>query len=102
MSEVFLVFALILLAIALLLYTAGHRQLLNFLDYGSAQSAARINRHAATRLLVPACVNAGCAYIAAMRPQFAVPLLFLTPLSILGAVVWIAAGVHRLKAVPAT
>jgi hypothetical protein len=102
MSEVFLVVALILLAIAALLYTAGNRQLLNFVDYGSAQSAARINRYAAARLLLPVCVNAGCAWAAAMHPQLAVPLLFLTPISILGAVVWIAAGVHRLKAVPAS
>jgi hypothetical protein len=102
MSDVFLVIALILLAIAALLNTATNRRLLNFVDYGSAQPAARINRYAAARLLLPACVNAGCAYIAAIRPQLAVPLLFLTPVSILGAVVWIAAGVHRLKAVPAS
>jgi len=97
MSDVFLTIALILLAIAALLHTAGHRQLLNFVDYGSAESATRINRYAAGRLLLPACVNAGCAWAAAMHPQLAVPLLFLMPVSILGAVVWIAAGVHRLK-----
>ena len=100
MSDVFLAIALLLLAITVLLAAAGDRKLLNFVDYGAAQSAARINRYAAARLLLPVVVNAGCAWIAATRPQLAVPLLFLTPLSILGAVVWIAAGISRLKAVP--
>lgn len=101
MSDVFLVIALLLLGLAILLHTGGKRRLLNFVDYGATQDAARINRHAARRLLLPAAVNAGCAWIAALRPELAVPLLFLTPLSILGAVVWIGAGVHRLTAAPA-
>ena len=100
MSEVFLVIALLLFGITVLLTAAGNRKLLNFVDYGAAQSAARINRHAATRLLLPVAVNAGCAWIAAARPQLAVPLLLLTPISILCAVVWIAAGIHRLQALP--
>ena len=99
MSEVFLVIALILLGLVILLATAGDRKLLNFVDYGTA-SPVRINRHAAVRLLLPVCVNAGCAWAAATRPELAVPLLFLTPLSILGAVVWIAAGIGRLQATP--
>jgi hypothetical protein len=99
MPEVFMVIALLLFAITVLLLIAGDRNLLNFVDYGVAD-AARINRYAAMRLLLPVAVNAGCAWIAATRPQLAMPLLFLTPLSILGAVVWIAAGVSRLKAVP--
>jgi hypothetical protein len=101
MPEVFLTIALILLGLAILLRFAGERRLLNFVDYAAAP-AARINRHAALRLLLPACVNAGCAWAAARHPQLTVPLLFLTPLSILGTVVWIGAGVHRLQAIPAT
>ena len=101
MPDIFLSIALLLLALAGLLHTARNRRLLNFVDYGPAQAVARINRYAAARLLLPATVNAACAWIAAMWPQLAVPLLLLTPLSILGAVVWIAAGVHRLKALPA-
>ena len=101
MTEVFLVIALLLFALAVLLYTASDRKLLNFVDYDATPMVARINRHAAARLLLPVVVNAGCAAIAATRPQLGVPLLFLTPLSILGAVVWIGAGGHRLKAVPA-
>jgi len=100
MSAVFLVIALLLFGITVLLIAAGDRTLLNFVDYDAAQSAARINRYAAARLLLPVAVNAGCAWITATRPQLAVPLLFLTPLSILGAVVWIAAGVHRLGKAP--
>jgi formate hydrogenlyase subunit 3/multisubunit Na+/H+ antiporter MnhD subunit len=96
MSEVFWVIALLLLGISVLLAAAGDRKLLNFVDYGAAQSATRINRHAAARMLLPVVVNAGCAWIAATRPQLAVPLLFLTPVSILCAVVWIAAGMQRL------
>jgi hypothetical protein len=47
-------------------------------------------------------VNAGCAWAAAQYPQLTVPLLFLTPLSILGTVLWIGAGAGRLQARPAT
>ena len=100
MREVLIAIALLLSGIAVLLLIAGDRKLLNFVDYGHAQSATRINRYAAARLLLPVAVNVGCTWIATTRPQLAVPLLFLTPLSILGAVVWIAAGVSRLKAVP--
>ena len=96
MPEIFLVIALVLFAITVLLFTAGDRKLLNFVDYSAASTVARINRHAAVRLLLPVAVNAGCAWIAATRPQLAVPLLFLTPLSILGTVVWICAGMQRL------
>ena len=100
MSDVFLLVALLLAGTAGLLYAAGERRLLNFVDYGSPGAAARINRYAALRLLVPVCVNLGCAWIAQAQPELGVPLLFLTPLSILCAVVWIAAGVHRLTLHP--
>jgi len=101
MSGIFLVIALLVAGIAVLLVATGERKLLNFVDYGAAQAPARINRYAALRLLLlPVAVNLACAWLAVARPQLTVPLLFLTPLSILGAVVWIAAGVARLKAVP--
>ncbi|MFC5479672.1 hypothetical protein [Massilia suwonensis] len=98
MSEVFLVIALILFGLVILLTTAADRRLLNFVDYDTAPSTARINRYAAARLLLPVCVNAGCAWAAARHPELTVPLLFLTPLSILGTVIWIGAGVQRLQA----
>jgi Ca2+/H+ antiporter len=98
MSQAFLLIALLLFGIAALLTFAGDRKLLNFVDYGAAQRAARINSFVAARLLVPALVNVGCAYIAEIRPALAVPLIFLTPVSILCAVVWVAAGIDRLKA----
>ena len=99
MSEVFLVIALILFGLVVLLTAAADRKLLNFVDYDTAP-AARINRHAAVRLLLPVCVNAGCAWAAARHPELTVPLLFLTPLSILGTVIWIGTGVGRLQATP--
>ncbi|MFC4929847.1 hypothetical protein [Massilia sp. GCM10023247] len=96
MPGIFLLIALLLFLVAAVLRFSGERKLLNFVEYGPAQPVARINRHAAVRLLLPVCVNLGCAWIASVRPQLAVPLLFLTPLSLLAAVVWIAAGVNRL------
>ena len=60
MSAVFLLIALFLIGIAVLLYFAGDRRLLNFVDYGPAQAVARINRYAAARLLIPVGVNLGC------------------------------------------
>jgi hypothetical protein len=98
MPEVFLVVALLVSGMAALLYMAGERRLLNFVDYGSAPTVARINRYAAARLLIPVFVNLGCAYIAGRRPELSVPLIFLAPISILCAVVWVAAGISRLKA----
>lgn len=95
MPEVFLVIALLLSGVAALLCVAGKRKLLNFVDYGHAQTVAHINRYAAARLLIPVLVSLACAYAAGVRPGLALPLLFLIPVSILGAVVWIAAGINR-------
>lgn len=102
MPEVFLLIALLLSAMAGLLRVAAGRKLLNFVEYGPAQMVAPINRYAAARLLLPVCVSLGCAALAALRPALGVPLLFLIPVSILGAVVWIAAGVSRFQAHPPT
>jgi hypothetical protein len=102
MAEVFWWMVLTLSGVAALLYSAGNRRLLNFVDYGTGTTARRINRYAAARLLLPVLVNAGCAGIAALHPHLALPLLFLAPLSILAAVVWIAAGMHRFKTVAAS
>ncbi|KQQ96469.1 hypothetical protein [Massilia sp. Leaf139] len=102
MSDIFLLMTGLLSGIALVLYFFPYRQLLNFVDYGSPQATPRINRYAARRLLLPVAIHALCVPIAALRPELGVPLLFLTPLSILAAVVWIAAGVHRLNTFPAT
>ena len=95
MANVFLLIALLLSGLVVLLWLAGGRRLLNFVDYGAGRDGARINRYAAARLLLPVAVNLGCAWGARLRPELAVPLLFLTPLAILGAVVRIAAGLER-------
>lgn len=97
MDKVFLLIAALLSGIAALLYCAPRLRLLNFVSYDAPASVVRINRYAAARLLLPVGVSAGCAYIAGMRPELTVPLLFPTMISILAAVVWIAAGVTRLK-----
>ena len=97
MAKIFLLIGVLLSGIAALLYFAPRLRILNFVDYDAASSAVRINRHAAPRLLLPVGVSAGSAYIAAIRPELAVPLLFPTIISILAAVVWIAAGLTRLK-----
>jgi len=95
---VFLFIALILFGIAAILYFAPHLKILNIVDYESARSPDAINRYAAARLLIPASVSLGAAFIAGIRPDLMVPLIFLLMTSILVAVVWIAAGVNRLKA----
>lgn len=95
MPVVFLLIALVLSGMAALLYFAPHRKILNFVNYDATQSAAAINRYAAARLLLPVSVSLGCAGLAAIRPEWIVPLLFPAIISILGAVVWIAAGVTR-------
>lgn len=97
MPEIFLVFALLLTVLVALLYFASSRKLLNFVDYGSPNAVRRLNRYTAGRLLLPVCANLGCAWLAAIRPALTVPLIFLTPVSILGAVVWINAGVQRFN-----
>ena len=97
MPDIFLIFASLLALVVALLYFASNRKLLNFVDYGSPDAVRRLNRYAAGRLLLPVCVNLGCAYLAAIRPGLTVPLVFLTPVSILGAVIWINAGVQRFN-----
>lgn len=96
MDNVFLLIAALLSAIAALLHCAPRLRLLNFVSYDGPASVARINRYAAARLLLPVGVSVGCAYTAGMRPEWLAPLLFPTMLSILAAVIWIAAGVTRL------
>jgi hypothetical protein len=94
---IFLLIALLLSSIAALLYFAADRKVLNVVDYGAVPCAARANRRAALRLLLPVFVNLGCAGAASVRPALAVPLLFLTPISVLCAVIWIAAGFTARK-----
>jgi hypothetical protein len=97
MPEVFLLIALVLSGMAAVLYFAPHRKILNFVNYDAANAAAAINRYAATRLLLPVSVSLGSAALVTTRPELLVPLLFPVIISILGAVVWIAAGVTRLN-----
>lgn len=99
MNHPFLLFATIFLILAIVLYAAPRRKLLNFVHYPAAQDqVARLNRYAARRLLLPALVNLGCAWAVAERPALMVPMIFLTPLSVMGVVVWIAAGARRFGA----
>lgn len=97
MSGIFLIIGALLLGIPALLYFSPNLKILNFVNYDGSQSVSRINRYAAVRLLVPACVFLTCSYIVQTQPKLAVPLLFPGIISILVAVVWIAAGVARLK-----
>jgi len=99
MLHPFLLLAAIFLFLAVVLYAAPGRKLLNFVHYPAAPAeVARLNRYAALRLAVPALVNLGCAWAVAERPQLMVPMIFLTPLSALAVVVWIAAGARRFGA----
>ena len=99
MTHPFLLLAAIFVLLAVVLYAAPGRRLLNFVHYpAAAADVARLNRYAALRLALPALVNLGCAWAVADRPQLMVPMIFLTPLSALVAVVWIAAGAKRFRA----
>jgi len=99
MSHPFLPLAAIFLLLAVVLYAAPGRRLLNFVHYPAAPAdIARLNRYAALRLALPALVNLGCAWVAIERPQLVVPMIFATPLSVLAVVVWIAAGARRFGA----
>lgn len=96
MSHPFLLFAAIFLILAAVLYAAPGCKLLNFAHYPARPSeVARLNRHAAPRLALPALVNLGCAWAVADRPGLMVPMIFLTPLSAVCVVVWITAGTER-------
>lgn len=94
MPEIFLIIACILVLIVALLCFAPQRRLLNFVDYGSDRAVERLNRYAAMRLVLAIVVNLGCACAAFVWPEYTLALLFLAPLSILGVVVWVAAGAN--------
>lgn len=99
MSHPFWLFVAIFCILSAVLYAAPGRKLLNFVHYPAAQDqVARLNRYAALRLMLPAMVNLGCAWAVVERPGLMVPMIFLTPLSVLGVVVWIAAGARRFGA----
>lgn len=98
-TDPFLLLAAIFAFLAVLLYAAPGRKLLNFVLYPAAPAdVARLNRYAARRLALPALVNLGCAWAVVDRPGLMVPMIFLTPLSALAVVVWIAAGAKRFGA----
>jgi len=96
MPEIFLIIACILVFIVALLCFAPQRRLLNFVDYGSDRAVERLNRYAAMRLAVPIVVNLGCACVAFAWPEYTLALLFLAPVSILGVVIWVAAGANAV------
>ncbi len=98
MPNIFLTIALLLAGMTALLVLAPRLKLLNIADYGGSAPVSRVNRHAAPRLLLPVAVSLGCACAAETRPELVVPLLFPLMLSILAAVVWIAAGLARMEA----
>lgn len=100
MPDIFLVIAALLALLAGLPFCAPDRRLLNFVDYGTGDAVRRLNRHAALRMLLPVAVNLGCALLARMHPQWSVPLLFLTPLSVLGVVLRVGVIAGRMS-VPA-
>jgi hypothetical protein len=93
MPEIFLLIGLLLLSICMVLYFMPNLKILNFIDYGSDQTAGKINRYASVRLLLPTVVFIAGSFFAQARPELAVALLFPSIISILISVVWIAAGV---------
>jgi len=96
-SGIFLLIALALLGIAAVLYLAPNLRILNFVAYDSTSSVIRINRYAASRLLLPVLAFLVSAYVVETHAELTVPLFFPCMISILVAVVWIAAGVGRLE-----
>jgi hypothetical protein len=68
---------------------------LNFVDYESVQDTRQLNRQASLQFLIPAFVSFVCAYLAHTNPKLSVPVLFLSIISILGAVISIAARTSR-------
>jgi hypothetical protein len=97
MPEIFLFIGLLLLSISALLYLMPNRKILNFVNYDTDQTTGTINRYAALRLLLPAFVFMTGSFFVQTRAELAVPLVFASIISVLIAVVWIAAGVNRLE-----
>lgn len=95
-SYIYLFVALLFLGITALLYFAPTLKILNFVNYDASQTVSQINRYAAGRLLIPVIVGTACSYIVEMQPGLALALLVPLIMSILIAVIWIAAGVTRL------
>ena len=92
MLTFYILLATFFLAISAVLIVAPHLRLLNMVDYGHGNAVIALNSYAAKRMLLPAAVNLACAFIAERHPALSVPLIVLTPLSVLAAVVWIIRG----------
>ena len=92
MFEMHLLITTILLLCALTFRFAGTRPLLNTVNYRTIGDAARFNRYVGIRMSYPVEVAACCAGVTYWNPSLGVPLIFVTPLSVLCVVVWIAVG----------
>lgn len=85
------------LLICAVLYFIPSLKILNFVDYGTADDGVALNRYAALRLLLPAAVCAACAVLAAAHPRLTLPLVFPMMISVLASVIWINAGLRKVK-----
>lgn len=92
MPNIFPLLAALFLLMSAVLYFFPRTKLLNFVDYGTAEESAALNRYAARRFLLPALVSIACSAGAAHDIRLTLPLVFVVMFSILGAVIWISAG----------
>lgn len=95
MAGLYLFFGVLFVGISAVLYFFPGFKTLNFVDYESVQDTRQLNRHASLQFLIPAFVSFVCAYLAHTHPKLFVPVLFLSIISILGAVISIAARTSR-------
>lgn len=95
MLNVFAFIALVMLLVCATLRLAPQVKLLNFVDYGTPEEVVRLNRLAATWFLLPLAINLACMFVAAANPALTVPLIFLTPLSVVTVVICVNSRSRR-------
>lgn len=94
--NIFVILALAMFAICAVLRFAPHLRLLNFVAYGSEADTAKLNRLASVWFLLPFLVNVACIFVAEVKPGLTVPMIFLTPLTIVTVVMVINASAARM------
>ena len=97
MPNVFPLLSALFLLICAVLYFLPRWRVLNFVEYGTLDERVALNRYASLRFLLPATVCGACAVIAESNERLTLPLVFVVMPSILATVIWINAGVSKIK-----
>lgn len=104
MIKLHLAVLLLTVALALLVWKAGRKPALAFIDYRKINDRAKFNEFAALRLTPIPAAAILCVIVAGARPELGLPLILLEVLAVVASANWISMGAHGFQrsTVPST